>query len=379
MTYDSKCKVLFIVNSLAMGGAEKHIVTLINYLDGRYFELHLCYLKDIISLLPQIKKDKLKGSFLADVKSKIDFKSGQLVANYVDVNNIDLIMSTDMYPMLYAGLAKILSKRNPLLVEALHSAQVENFHDKLELLFYRPFFCAQNRLVYVSKNQRDYWRQKGVCADNDCVIYNGIDPEYFKDIYTAQEKLAIRQSYGFNNEDYLIGICAVLRPEKAHCDLLQAIKNLQLSGVVAKCLIIGDGEERINIEQQIVDLGLHNNVMITGYQQDVRPYIAACDVMAIVSHFESFSIALLEAMSMDKPVIRSDVCGGDELVTDGVNGYLFPTGNIQALEAVLLKLNNIHTRETFGKQAREIVITQFSVDEMIAKFHKLFLDLWTQN
>lgn len=376
MSDSSQCKVLFIVNSFTFGGAEKHVVSLINQLDEEYFELHLCYLKDITILLPQIKKNKLKNLFCARVSKKIDLKAGRLLAKYVDDYSIDIIMSTDMYPMIYARLAKILSKRSPLMMEVFHSTHLESFRNKLELLFYKPFFCVQNRLVYVSENQRNYWQKKGVYADNDCVIHNGIDTDYFTDIYSAKEKLAVRESYGFSNEDYLIGICAALRPEKAHFDLLQAIKNLRMSGISAKCLIIGDGDERAKIEHQIVGLGLQNDVMITGYQQDVRPYIVACDVMTIVSHsVETFSIAALEAMSLGKPMIMSEIGGANELIKNGVNGYLFPAGNILALETALFKLSNSNIRVAFGQSARETVETHFTVGKMVAKFHQLLLDL----
>ncbi len=369
-----KCRILFILTSLVIGGAEKQLVTLINHLDNDFFELHFTYLKNKTELLPQINQHKLQGFFYGGVEKKVDFKTGRLLAQYVDEHQIDIIVSTNTYPLIYATLANFLSKRRLLMVDVLHSSHFESFRDYLGELIYWPLLRSQHRLVYVSENQRTYWQQKYLLTHNDCVIYNGIDTDYFFDTYTAEEKLIIRQNYGFSQDDYLIGICAALRPEKAHGDLLQAIKNLRISGISAKCLIIGDGNERTNIEQQIVDLGLQSDVMITGYQQDVRPYIAACDVMTIVSHFESFSIALLEAMSMGKPVIRSDVCGGPELVTENVDGYLFPAGNIQTLETALLNLNNNDIRALFGKSAREKA-EHFAVNKMVAKYQQLFLEL----
>ena len=373
----NKCSILFISNSLVMGGAEKHFINLINQLDNNFFEFHLCYLKDITTMLPQINRDQLIGLFCADAK-KISLKVGRLLADYVDQYQIDIILSTNMYPMIYAGLAKTLSKQHPLMMEVLHSTHLESFRNKLEFLFYRPLFYIQNKIVYVSENQRSYWRKKGVYPNNDCVIHNGIDADYFTDIYTAEEKLAIRQRYGFSQDDYLIGICAVLRPEKKHIDLLQAIKNMQISGIAAKCLIIGDGIERNTIERQIAELELGNHVKITGFEQDVRPLVASCDVMTLVSYTETFSISSLEAMSLKKPMVMSDIGGASEQVEEGSNGYLFQVGDVKALQTALTKLSNSETRFTFGLRSREIVLTDFTQEKMLDKFQKLFLDLQAQ-
>lgn len=375
----TKCKILFILISVCTGGAEKHVISLINQLDKKYFELHLCYLKNNTELLSQIKKDRLQGIFHGGVTKKIDFKSGLFLSSYVDEHQIDIIVSTNTYPMIYAALAKFLSKGHPLMIDVLHSTDLEKIRDKLEQWVYWPLLRVQHLLVYVSENQRTYWQQKYLLTHNDCVIHNGIDTNYFTDTYTHEEKLFVRQHYGFSQHDYLIGICAVLRPEKKHIDLLQAIKNLQMGGVTAKCLIIGDGVERNSIERQIAEFGLEKQVNITGFVQDVRRYVAACDVIAIVSHsVETFSIAALEAMSLGKPMIMSEIGGANELVKDGVNGYLFPAGNIQALETALLHLNNGNIRAVFGQSARETVEAHFTMDKMIAKFHQLFLDLQTQ-
>lgn len=84
--------------------------------------------------------------------------------------------------------------------------------------------------------------------------------------------------------DFVVGICAALRPEKQHRDLLAAISRLKQEGTRAKCLIIGNGPHRGGIEREIRDLGLEFDVAITGWQQDVRPFIAACTCLALTSH-----------------------------------------------------------------------------------------------
>jgi len=170
---------------------------------------------------------------------------------------------------------------------------------------------------------------------------------------------------------YVIGICAVFRPEKAHGDLLQAVRRLRDAGVNARVLLIGDGPQRSVIEAEIARLQLGETAAITGFQQDVRPYIASCDVMVLASHaVETFSIAALESMSLGKPLVLTRIGGAAEQVTPGSNGFLFEPGDIDALTQHLTTLADKNLRERMGAQARKIVRDQFTLDKMAAAYDR---------
>src|SRR5262249_34186459 len=154
---------------------------------------------------------------------------------------------------------------------------------------------------------------------------------------------------GFSPQDYVIGLCAVMRPEKSHGDLLRALKRLHAGGLpAAKALFIGDGPERASIEAQITQLGLTEHVVITGFQPDERPYIECADVMTLVSHEETFSLAALECMALGKPLVLSDVGGASEQILDGQTGVLFKPGDIDSLATQLTKLATPALRAQMG-------------------------------
>ncbi|MBK8286533.1 MAG: glycosyltransferase, partial [Ahniella sp.] len=126
--------------------------------------------------------------------------------------------------------------------------------------------------------------------------------------------------------------------------------------MAARCLVIGDGEERANVERRIAELGLESAVVIVGFQSDVRPWVAACDVMAIVSHaVETFSISALESMALERPMIMSRIGGAEEQVSDGVNGFVFDAGDIGALTDCLRKCSDSAERVRLGTNARTVV------------------------
>jgi len=372
----TKVNILFLSNSLVGGGAEKQVISLLNGLDIKKFNLSLGYLKNVTTLLSQIKKDRLEGIKYFNVEKKLDLGAVDNIKKYIDEHSIDIIISTNTYPLLYSFLSSRRSLSKPVMVAVFHTTILLDMKIKLLMFIYRPLFLLQRKLVYVCKNQKKYWRRRGLRAQSDTVIYNGVDTQYFKDIWTDQQKTTLRKKLNFGPSDYVIGICAVLRPEKAHGDLLIAVQRLQQKGINAKCLIIGDGNERQNIERKIIDLELENSVNITGFVEDVRPFIAICNVMAIVSHaVETFSIAALESMSLGKPLVMSNIGGAKEQVQSGKNGYLFQAGDIEGLAMGLTEISSTKTQLEFGNNSRKIVEDNYTLEKMINNFNDMLLKI----
>jgi len=298
------------------------------------------------------------------------------LADHLRGEHIDIVLCTNTYSLLYAWLARMASAASggprPRIVEVFHSTELGSLEDELQMLFYRPWILACDRLVYVCENQRRYWRRRALRARGDAVIHNGIDIAHFADGYSDREKAAVRAAYGLGSGDYVIGLCATMRPEKAHGDLLRALVRLRDEGVRARALLIGDGPMRAEIEAVIERLGLGGHACITGFASDVRPLIAACDVMAITSHHvETFSIAALEAMALGKCMVMTDIGGAAEQIRHGDNGFLYRRADIAALCAALHTLAAPAVREAMGARARATVVEKFSLQRMVDAYSAL--------
>jgi len=140
--------------------------------------------------------------------------------------------------------------------------------------------------------------------------------------------------------------------------------------------MIGDGVTRPAIEARARSLDLEGDVVITGLQPDVRPYVAACDVVVLCSDaVETFSLAALEAMALGKPVVHSDIGGAAEMIRPGENGFLFPVGDTEALVDRLARLSDRAGRERMGRKARETIEARFSERVMVDRYERLLLDL----
>jgi len=361
--------VLFIVNSLGLGGAEKQVVTLLNHLDPGRFRLHLAYLKRRERLLPELDTGRLRELVCCDVTEGIERHAVAQLAALIRMHHIDVVVCTNTYSMLYGYLARRKVGGGPKLVTVYHTTVLRARKEKLQMLLYQQLFKRTDLLLYVCENQRDYWRERGLRAAADGVVHNGIDVEYFSDVQTQEQKLQMRQRLGFSPDDYVVGLCSSLRPEKAHGDLLHAIARLRAEGSPAKALFIGDGTQRAAIESQIQTLGLREHAVITGMQQDVRPYIGSCDVMTLVSHaIETFSLAALESMALGKPLVMSDIGGAAEQVVHGQTGFLFEPGDIDALTAHLRSLASPALRARMGLAAARRVRQLFTVEAMTSGF-----------
>ena len=362
--------LLFIVNSLELGGAEKQVVTLLNHLETRRFRLHLAYLKPNARLLPQLDTSKLDALMCCDVARSIDRRAVRQLGALVRARQIDAIVCTNTYSMLYGYLARqAVRGRKPKLATVFHTTLLRTCREKAQMLLYQRLFRRSDLLLYVCENQRDYWRDRGLRAAADAVVHNGIDVGHFSDRQTPEQKVALRTALGFAPEDYVIGLCSSLRPEKAHGDLLQAIARLRSQGVAAKALLIGDGPERHAIESTAQELGLREHLVITGLRQDVRPFIGCCDVMTLVSHaIETFSLAALESMALGKALVMSDIGGASEQVLHGQTGLLFEPGDLTALAEHLKTLQAEPLRARMGAAAQRRVRLLFTVEAMTTGF-----------
>jgi glycosyltransferase involved in cell wall biosynthesis len=277
--------------------------------------------------------------------------------------------------LLYALLAVRRAHRPVRLVEVFHTTGFgQPLVSRLRMLLNNFMFRRCDLVIYVSQKQREYWRARGLRAKRDTVIQNGIDADYFIDRSTPQQRAATRAEFGFLPTDFVIGICAALRAEKAHGDLLRAVRRVRDTGVSAKVLIIGDGPRRHEIERQIEELQLKGHAVIAGHRTDVRPYIACCDVMTLTSHaVETFSIAALESMALGKPMVLTRIGGAEEQVRHGTNGFLYERGDVVALAQLLRRLTAATDRLSMGAVAARDVRERFTIQRMIDRFSEELL------
>ena len=371
-------RVLFLVNSLCVGGAEKHVVSLVNALDARRHRLALTALKREEALLPQIDQRQLAdGLNCLDVAQGMDWGAVRRLARQLDAQRTDVLVCTNMYALLYGWLARALSRRGGQvrLVEVFHSTLPASRKDARNMTLYHHVVRRADLLVFVCQAQADHWHVHGLRARRDAVIHNGIDLHRFQDRWTDEDKRALRRAQGFADDELVVGLCGVMRPEKAHGDFLQALALCAAGGRRVCGWLIGDGPLRPDIERDIDALGLRDRVRVSGFVQDVRPLVAACDAMAITSTTETFSLAALEAMALGKPMLMTDVGGAREQVRHGHSGLVVPVGDVEAMAEGMAHWLDVNVLNAMGRRAQATVRASFDLPVMVRAYERQFQSL----
>jgi glycosyltransferase involved in cell wall biosynthesis len=367
---EQRTTVMLLVSLLGVGGAERHMVTLANRLSAR-FDIVLVYIKNDAALLDQVDVHRLRGVICLEGIGGADGAAVRRLAAAYDLHQPAIVVCANTYPLAFAHAARWLANHRPRVMEVYHTTILQTWKERLQMLAYLPLMWATHRLVYVCHAQQRYWRRRGVRARSESMVYNGVDIQRFDPEAQRDAARVRRAEYGFGEHELVVGLCAVMRPEKAHDHLLQAIKLADEAGVTWKALLIGDGPLRPRIEQEILRLGLQDRVAITGYRSDVRSDLAACDVVSLVSVTETFSIAALEAMAMARPLIMSDVGGAREQVQPGRTGWLFSAGDIPALARCLCEAADRARLLEMGRAARAVAARDYSVSTMIERYEEL--------
>jgi glycosyltransferase involved in cell wall biosynthesis len=200
------------------------------------------------------------------------------------------------------------------------------------------------------------------------LIHNGVDPA---PLLSAKGE-RVREEFGLGKALVLVMV-GRLAPQKDPLTLLEACKLLEAD---FRLMIVGDGELRGRAEAFVSQNNLRDKVTFTGERHDIPEILAASDILVLASRWEGLPLVIIEAGIVGLPVVASAVGGVPELIEDGVTGFIVPPGNPQALADILQKLvGDARLRHKVGAAAREKVLREFTLNNMLTKTHQLYEDI----
>jgi glycosyltransferase involved in cell wall biosynthesis len=169
-----------------------------------------------------------------------------------------------------------------------------------------------------------------------------------------------------------------LSEPKGQLILIEAIGKLVRKGLKIELVLAGDGEMRKDADQLIAKLGVSNHVRITGSisSEQVRAEILAARALILPSFMEGLPVAVMEAMVLRRPVLCTCIAGVPELVRDGIEGWLFPAGDVDALATAIETLLSTPTArlDEMGAAGHLRALERHSVDTESAKLAQHFRD-----
>jgi len=216
------------------------------------------------------------------------------------------------------------------------------------------YFCRSQTMIFAP------WAS----WDNLQIVHCGIEPELF----TQAEDTAL------NRQGERLLYVGRLAAAKGLPVLLQSLATLKLERPDIQLTVVGDGEDRAALEAEAQKLNLGSNVTFIGYQspESVREHLRASDVFVMSSFAEGVPVVLMEAMMAGLPVVATQIAGVSELVEDGVNGFLVPPSNTEALTGrIAALLADSDLRSQLGSQGRRKVSQEFNIHHEAKKLYGL--------
>ena len=162
------------------------------------------------------------------------------------------------------------------------------------------------------------------------------------------------------------------RPVKRTTDVVRIFQRVR-EQIPAKLLLLGEGPDRILVQQVIRDLNLQNDVIFLGQIDFIDDLLKCADVFLLPSEQESFGLAALEAMNCAIPVIGATTGGMAEVVVDGETGYLFPVGEISAMaKAAVALLQDPEKHTQFKENARKRAVHTFATNVIMPQWNQFY-------
>ena len=376
--------IMYVINSLEVGGAERHLVQLVENLDRSRFQPMVCTMAPSGVLAPRLRAQGVTvlQPPLADYLYRRKWPRRMMHAAswlwliFVMLRLRPAIVHAFLpHAYISSGIAKLFARR-PHLVMSRRS--MNNYQDFSEITrrLERWLFSKTRAALGNSQRVVDQLDEEGFAPDRLFLNYNGVEASRFA--VGPTDRQASRTSLQLDQNALVMVLIANLIPYKGHADLLHALADIKDRLPENWHLICVGRDDGIGpeLEETVDRLALNGHVRWLGQQNDITPYLAVADMGCLVSHQEGFSNAILEGMAASLPMVVTDVGGNGEAVLNGSSGYVVPAHDRAALgDAILsLALDPVRRRE-MGMVGRDRVEELFSPQKCMARYEKLYTEI----
>lgn len=344
----SKKKVIFIIDSLKSGGAEKVLVDILENLNSKEYDVRLLLINKVGEYIKSIPSN-------VKVMSLID--TNDRVVNLIDrikfriffyfPRTIEILMIKEEFDIGIAFMegdsTRIISKFNNIRKKiAWVHTDVSKHSNVTSNSIYNKF----NNIVCVSKNSSKSFVEKFEnLKDRTCVIYNPVNKEKIV-------RLSNKEEVELSNNINLLTIGRLVK-EKGYSDLIHAHKILLDKGINNNLYIIGKGNDEDVLKKLAQKIGVEASVIFLGFKENPYPYLKKCDIFVSSSYYEGFSLVLAEALILNKRIVATDTIGAREILNNGEFGDICNVGDYndlaEKLQNQILKVKDINISENENK------------------------------
>ena len=362
-------KILFFIDGITGGGAEKVLRNLVNNMDQSKFKITVQTLEDVDPtqyLAPGIRYKAInrcktafgKKLFHCWVRFCAELK--WLYPLYIlDDYDIEAAYLECGPTKIIAGSTNKKAKKLAWVHCDLAKKGLQNSEKQQRI------YAAYNKIITVSQNVRDsFVGQFGFNADTQ-VLYNVVDET---EIFEKSSEFPV------TNTAFTFVAVGRLTPQKGFDRLLDACALLKKDGADFQLQILGTGPERENLEKQLAYNGLTNTVQLLGFRENPYPYIRSADAVVCSSRYEGLSTAVTEALILGKPIVTTPCTGMDELLGDSEFGLITEDSVEGIYQGMKRMLEDSELRENYAQKAA-VRGKDFSKDKLVKQTEQFFEEL----
>ena len=243
----------------------------------------------------------------------------------------------------------------PLMERKFIKKKVLIFIEKLTYLFATNVYSNSKKLMEFILSKKFCSKRKIKTLANGSS--NGIDIKYFSDNISLISKNKLLDTLKILKNDFVFCYVGRVVKDKGINELVSAFNELNLKNKNCKLIIVGKIENETNpVSKSTMGIIKKNkNILLTGFKNDVRPYLSIGNCFVLPSYREGFPNVLMQAGAMDLPCIATNINGCNEIIQDNINGFLIPPKNIDALVKAMQKIMDKKLIIKLSKNSRLMV------------------------
>lgn len=364
-------KVLFLINTLEQGGAERDVISLCEYMDRSRYVPEVWTFR---SGGPMEQRLLNTGVAYRDFprSRSTSVRFALRLAREIARAGVDIIHAFLPTIAVYASLAReIFGCRTPMVYSAL-SAGNRGWINWLGygMLIPRAF----QRVIANSESVKSWIVAKGVPADMVRVVHNG---HAFDRFDRPIDRRAIRERLGLRDEECVLMYHGRFIPTKRVSDLITAFERLrQDQGRPLRLLLAGDGPLAGALKDQVKALGLNGDVVFAGHRDDVPELLQAADIYVFPSELEGLSNSVIEAAAAGLPIVACSIPGVFDIVENQNQALLVEPRQPDGLaEAVGTLLDRPAFAKQLGDAARARTRAEFTIENCLAGLYGVYGEL----
>jgi glycosyltransferase involved in cell wall biosynthesis len=357
-------RILYILATLGIGGAEKQVIDLATRMAGRGHTVAILALMHADEEWP-VKLPVLRLNMAKRPLGMV--RSLRFAKNFTTLFRPDILHSHTFPANIFARILRLIGAQG-IVLNTIHNVHEGGWH---RMMFYRLTGHLATAVTAVSAAAAErFVATRAVAAAKMSVLTNGIDTRHFAPDKQRRKSVRTQMAAG---DTFIWLAVGRLAPAKDYPNLLRAFKQLRNVHPSAELWIAGEGDASAVTIDTSDGEGNRQSLRFLGLRRDIADLMDAADGFVLSSAWEGMPLVIGEAMSMEKPVVATDLGGVRELVDTA--GTIVPAGNSEALAKAMLATMAMteRDRKAMGATARARVQHQFSIESKASEWEALYL------